>query len=71
MNRQNRRALAERIDEAAEAALAARHYVRPLDVLAAIGWLYPGAVEPQALVQARREVARRRLAPRAADDGSS
>jgi hypothetical protein len=43
MSSKPRRTLAERVEKAAEAALADHHYVSPLDVLLGIGWLYPGA----------------------------
>ncbi|MFZ5790641.1 MAG: hypothetical protein ACOY3L_08090 [Pseudomonadota bacterium] len=43
MNRKDRGTLADRVAQAAEASLAARQYVRPIDVLVGIGWLYPGA----------------------------
>jgi len=43
MTRKNRATLAERVAKAAETALAAEHYVSPLDVLVGIGWLDPGA----------------------------
>jgi hypothetical protein len=45
MSRNNRRALAERIVTAAEAALAAQGYVSPVDVLLGIGWLDASTVE--------------------------
>ena len=45
MNPENRSKLAGRVVKVAEAALAARHYVSPVDVLVGIGWLDPGAVE--------------------------
>jgi hypothetical protein len=45
MNPKNRRSLAERVDKAAAAALAAQNYVSPIDVLVGIGWLDPGAVK--------------------------
>jgi hypothetical protein len=45
MNSKNRRSLAERVDEAAAAALAAQNCVSPIDVLVRIGWLDPGAVK--------------------------
>ena len=45
MNPENRSKLAGRVVKAAEAALAARHYVSPVDVLVGIGWLDPGAIE--------------------------
>ena len=43
MNRRNRDKLADRVVKAAEASLAAQHYVSPVDVLVGIGWLDPGA----------------------------
>src|SRR5438093_835211 len=42
MNRRNRDKLADRVVKAAEASLAAQHYVSPVDVLVGIGWLDPG-----------------------------
>lgn len=45
MSRKNRKPLDERVVKAAEAALAARGYVSPLDVLLGIGWLNPSVVE--------------------------
>ena len=45
MNRKNREKLADRIVRAAETALAAQHYVSPVDVLVGIGWLDPGTVD--------------------------
>lgn len=45
MSRKNRVPLADRIARAAEAALAARHFVSGIDVLIGIGWLDGGAVE--------------------------
>ncbi len=45
MSRKNRRTLDERVTKAAEAALAAKNYVSPIDVLVRIGWLDPGAVK--------------------------
>ena len=39
MSRKNRTPLADRVARAAEAALAARDYVSPIDVLVRIGWL--------------------------------
>jgi hypothetical protein len=45
MSRKNRVPLADRVAKAAEAALAARHFVSAIDVLVGIGWLDPGAVE--------------------------
>jgi hypothetical protein len=45
MQLQNRKKLSDRVIRAAEAALAARKYVRPIDVLVEIGWLDPGAVK--------------------------
>ena len=35
--------LERRVVRAAESALAANQYTRPIDVLTGIGWLYPGA----------------------------
>lgn len=43
MNPKNRKKLIDRVTRAAEAALAARHYVTSIDVLVGIGWLDPGA----------------------------
>jgi len=45
MSRKNRRALADRVIEAAEASLATQHYVGTIDVLVGIGWLDAGAVK--------------------------
>ena len=45
MNKQNRGALLDRVVKAAEASLAARNYVSPVDVLVGIGWLDPGTLE--------------------------
>jgi hypothetical protein len=45
MNPKNRKALAERVAEAAEAALAAQGYVSPIDVLVGIRWLDVPTVE--------------------------
>lgn len=45
MSRKNRIQLADRVAKAAEAALAARHFVRTIDILIGIGWLDPRAVE--------------------------
>ena len=45
MHPQNRKKLADRVAKAAEAALAARHYVSAIDVMVGIGWLDPGAVK--------------------------
>jgi hypothetical protein len=45
MSRKNRKTLADRVVKAADSALAAQHYVSPIDVLVGIGWLDPGAVE--------------------------
>ena len=45
MNPENRSRLADRVDKAAEAALAAQKYVSPVDVLTGIGWLDPGVVK--------------------------
>lgn len=43
--KKNRRPIADRVAEAAEASLAAQHYVSAIDVLVRIGWLDPGAVK--------------------------
>ena len=40
-----RKALADRVVRAAEAALAAQGYVSPVDVLTGVGWLDLGTVE--------------------------
>jgi hypothetical protein len=45
MSRKNRIPLADRVASAAEAALAAQHFVSAIDILAGIGWLDAGAVE--------------------------
>jgi hypothetical protein len=45
MNRKNRANLVDRVAKAAEASLAAQHYVSPLDVLVGIGWLDPGTLK--------------------------
>ena len=45
MHPENRTKLANRVIKAAEAALATRSYVSPIDVLVGIGWLDPGAVK--------------------------
>ncbi|HMI95090.1 MAG TPA: hypothetical protein VK479_01170, partial [Micropepsaceae bacterium] len=45
MSRKNRVPLADRIARAAEAALAAQHFVSAIDILIGIGWLDAGAVE--------------------------
>jgi hypothetical protein len=45
MSRKNRVPLADRIARAAEAALAARHFVSAIDILIGIGWLDAGAME--------------------------
>jgi hypothetical protein len=45
MNPENRSKLAERVIMAAEAALTARNYVSPIDVLVGIRWLDPRAVK--------------------------
>ena len=44
MHPHNRKKLDDRVIRAAEAALAAQKYVRPVDVLVGIGWLDPGAL---------------------------
>jgi len=45
MSRKNRVPLADRVAKAAEAALAARHFVSAIDILVGIGWLDAQAVE--------------------------
>jgi len=45
MKADNRRKLADRVIAAAEAALAARHYVSPIDILVGIGWVADGNVK--------------------------
>jgi hypothetical protein len=45
MQPHNRKKLSDRVIKAAEASLASRKYVSPLDVLVGIGWLDPGAVK--------------------------
>jgi len=45
MNPKNRTKLANRVTKAAEAVLAAQHYVAPVDVLVGIGWLDGGTVK--------------------------
>jgi hypothetical protein len=45
MNPQNRRKFAGRVIKAAEAALAAKNYVSPVDVLVGIGWLDSAALK--------------------------
>src|SRR5437016_375090 len=45
MHPHNREKLNDRVVQAAEAALAARKYVGPIDVLVGMGWLDPGAVK--------------------------
>ena len=45
MTPKNRAKLADRVVKAAETALAAQHYVSPLDVLVGIGWLDPGTMK--------------------------
>jgi hypothetical protein len=45
MNPEKRSKLADRVARAAEAALAAEHYVSAIDVLVGIGWLDQGAVK--------------------------
>jgi hypothetical protein len=41
MSQKNRKPLVERVIEAAEAALAGRNYVAPIDILRGLGWLDP------------------------------
>jgi hypothetical protein len=45
MSRENRVPLADRVAEAAAAALAARRFVSAIDILVGIGWLDPEALE--------------------------
>ena len=45
MTPQNCRKLSARIIKAAEAALAAKNYVSPVDVLVGIGWLDPASLK--------------------------
>jgi len=45
MSRKNRVPLADRVTKAAEAALAARHFVSSIDILIGIGWLDAQAIE--------------------------
>jgi len=45
MSRKNRVPLADRVAKAAQAALAAEHFVSAIDILVGIGWLDSGAVE--------------------------
>ena len=45
MSRKNRFPLADRVARAAEAALAAQHFVSAIDILLGIGWLDSGAVK--------------------------
>ena len=45
MTPKNRAKLTDRVSKAAETALAAQHYVSPVDVLVGIGWLDPGTVK--------------------------
>ena len=45
MSRKNRVPLADRVARAADAALAAQHFVSAIDVFLGIGWLDPGATE--------------------------
>ncbi len=45
MNPENRRKLTDRVIKAAGAALAAKNYVSPVDVLVGIGWLDPAALK--------------------------
>ena len=45
MSRKKRVPLADRVTQAAEAALVDRHFASAIDVLVGIGWLDPGAVE--------------------------
>src|SRR2546430_14665761 len=43
MSRKNRASLTDRVVKAADASLAAQHYVSLIDALVGIGWLDPGA----------------------------
>ena len=45
MSRKNWNPLADRVTKAAQAALAARHFVSPIDMLVRIGWLDAQALE--------------------------
>jgi hypothetical protein len=45
MTPKNRKILANRVSKAAQAALAAQHYVTCVDVLVGMGWLDPEAVK--------------------------
>jgi hypothetical protein len=45
MSRKHKLPLADRVARAAEAALAAQHFVSAIDVLGGIGWLDPGSVD--------------------------
>ncbi len=45
MNRKNKAQLSDRVARAAEAALAAKRFAAPVDVLVGIGWLDPGSAE--------------------------
>jgi hypothetical protein len=45
MTAKKRKPLVDRVVKAAEAALAARKYASPIDVLVGIGWLDPGALQ--------------------------
>jgi hypothetical protein len=45
MNRKNKAQPADSVARAAEAALAAKHFVSAIDILVGIGWLDPGAME--------------------------
>ena len=45
MSRKNRVPLADRVAKAAEAALAARHFVSTINILVGIGWLDAQALE--------------------------
>lgn len=68
MSRKNRVPLADRVAKAAEAALAAQHFVSAIDVLVGIGWLDPQAVERwrRGQVDCLEEVVRTNL-PRISD----
>ena len=45
MSRRNKVPLADHVDPAAEAALAAKSFASATDIFAGIGWLDPGALE--------------------------
>jgi hypothetical protein len=55
MQPHNRKKLSDRVIKAAKAALAARKYVSPIDVLVGIGWLDPGGRENPQRVKANAQ----------------